>query len=82
MGISLDSQERNRTELKQQVKVDGRSTLLRKKFVLRGPVRLARLYVTGLDIMRLRAMARVSVTVCWRPLRPITANGFFTTPMT
>jgi alpha-L-rhamnosidase len=36
------------TELKQQVKVDGRSTLLRKKFVLRGPVRQARLYVTGL----------------------------------
>ena len=36
------------TELNQQVKVDGRSTLLRKKFVLRGPVRQARLYVTGL----------------------------------
>jgi len=36
------------TELKQQVKVNGRSTLLRKKFVLRLPVRQARLYVTGL----------------------------------
>ena len=36
------------TNLNQQVKVDGRSTLLRKKFVLRGPVREARLYVTGL----------------------------------
>ena len=36
------------TNFNQQVKVDGRSTLLRKKFVLRGPVRQARLYVTGL----------------------------------
>ena len=36
------------TNFTQQVKVDGRSTLLRKKFVLRGPVRQARLYVTGL----------------------------------
>jgi len=32
----------------QPVEVNGRSTLLRKKFLVRGPVRQARLYVTGL----------------------------------
>ena len=36
------------TNFNQQVQVDGRSTLLRKQFTLRGPVRQARLYVTGL----------------------------------
>ena len=36
------------SQVNQQVTVDGRSTLLRKKFVLRGPVLRARLYVTGL----------------------------------
>jgi alpha-L-rhamnosidase len=36
------------TNLNQHVKVDGRSPLLRKTFVLRGPAREARLYVTGL----------------------------------
>jgi alpha-L-rhamnosidase len=36
------------SEVKQQVVVDGRSTLLRKTFVLRKPVLRARLYMTGL----------------------------------
>jgi len=41
------------SEVKQRVTVDGRSTLLRKTFVLRKPVRRARLYVTGLGYYEL-----------------------------
>jgi len=46
------------SQVNQQAKVDGRSTLLRKTFVLYKPVLQARLYVTGLGYYELSCNGR------------------------